>query len=222
MTVKLVWATPQGDELLVRIARVSNPAKAGDMTTAPRLLSYLARHKHWSPFEMVCACLEVVCSRAIGRQILRHKLAVQEFSQRYAPTMLLDPGQRPEPRLASTSGSRQAGRPAATPDEMELVEVWRRMRDQCAEMSEACYRRALDIGIAPESARDILPEGLTSTRMYVTGSVRNWWHYTQLRVAPTSQEEHREIARQVRDRLCGAFPMTMRALLDAEAAEERP
>ncbi len=178
-----------GEELVAYCARVSNPANQANHETAPRLLNYLVRNQHWSPFEMAHAVIEIQTTRDIARQILRHRsFSFQEFSQRYAE-VVADPVLR-EPRLQDTT-NRQNSIPAHV---AQLRSWWDDQQAWLAEQATKVYQDALNQGIAKEVARAVLPEGLTPSRLYMAGSVRSWIHYIQLRRSNGTQKEHREIA----------------------------
>ena len=192
-------ATP-GD-LVAFTARVSNPGNQMNTETAPRLLSYLARNAHWSPFEMAHLTLEITTTRDIARQILRHRsFSFQEFSQRYAEvddtTVYRDCRlQHPTNRQASLEGASQ-----------ENKDWFEAMQDGCQQHAMNAYKEALARGIAKEQARVFLPEGLTKSVMYMAGSVRSWIHYIQLRTHEGTQKEHREIAEMCKRELLSHFP----------------
>ena len=191
--VKLVWITPDPDPNIAYIARVSNPA--GQDKPIGSLLNYMMKHGHVSPFEMASACLEINTTRDIGRQILRHRsFSFQEFSQRYQDVTLIDEGNiLRECRMQDTK-NRQNSLP--TNDEL-LIECWQDAQDEVTKFVAARYEWALKVGIAKEQARALLPEGLTPTRMYMSGTFRSWLHYLQSRLDPSTQSEHRVIAQQV-------------------------
>ena len=206
MKVELKWATPDGDAMVAHMARVSNPtAQPGD--PADRLIRYLIRHKHWSPFEMVNACIYIECPRDISRQILRHRsFSFQEFSGRYAAYD--DLLEHREVRLQDDR-NRQHSLPC--PDGSESRTTWeshvRNVRDTC----RRAYRDALALGIAKEVARVLLPEGLVPTRMYMNGTLRSWLHYIDIRTGPETQKEHREIAEAIREIIYHHFPAVAEA-----------
>lgn len=191
MTVSLVWATPEADRLVAYMARVSAPENQGNDATAPRLIGYLIRHRHWSPFEMVSACVEIVTTRDIGRQLLRHRsFSFQEFSQRYADTRELPPAPLREARLKHPT-NRQAS--TSTTDEV-LAAWWKDAQEDVLAAAETAYQIALEYGIAKEVARAVLPEGLTTSRLYMAGSLRSWLHFCDLRRGPETQKETRDVA----------------------------
>ena len=191
MGVKLVWATPDADRLVAYMARVSAPANQGNDQTAPKLIGYLIRNQHWSPFEMVSACLEVEVPRDIGRQLLRHRsFSFQEFSQRYADVGELPQAPLREARLKHPT-NRQAS--VATTDEV-LAAWWKNAQDDVRAAAETAYQIALEYGMAKEVARAVLPEGLTMSRLYMAGTLRSWLHFCGLRRGNGTQKETREVA----------------------------
>ena len=201
LKVKLVWATPNGDDLVAYMARVSNPKNEDNKETAPKLIRYLMRNKHWSPFQMVNACVYVECPRDISRQLLRHtSLAFQEFSGRYADYETLIDGR--ELRLRDHK-NRQNSIPT---EDQELQRRWTRLVKVVRAVSLRAYRTALDLGVAPEVARVLLPEGLVPTRLYVNGNLRSWLHYFDVRCDPATQKEHREVAEAIQSIIFEQFP----------------
>lgn len=194
--------TTAGD-LVAYAARVSNPGNQANTETAPRLLSYLARNAHWSPFEMAHMTLEIVTTRDIARQILRHRsFAFQEFSQRYAEVEVTAPFTIRECRLQHPT-NRQASLEGASEENKQ----WFRDAQELVQANaENAYLEALRRGIAKEQARVFLPEGLTKSTMYMAGSVRSWMHYVQLRTEAGTQKEHREIAEMCKVELLKHFP----------------
>lgn len=198
--VKLIWATPDGENLVAYMARVSNPANQDNKQTSAKLLQYLVRNKHWSPFEMVSACVEIETTRDIGRQILRHRsFAFQEFSQRYAEVNQFQTG---ECRLQDTKNRQNS----ILNEDRELADIWQKGQERLIEESAHLYQWALRNGIAKEVARKVLPEGLTCSRMYMTGTLRSWIHYLQVRLDPSTQKEHREVAEKILVALQKDFP----------------
>jgi thymidylate synthase (FAD) len=186
--VKLVWATPQGEELVAYMARVSNPENQDNKETAPKLLKYLANNKHWSPFEMVNVCMEIETTRDIARQILRHRsFSFQEFSQRYA---VANDYALSEVRLQDDK-NRQNSLPT---EDRELQRWWDEMQRTLIAQVRGVYGAALNNGIAKEVARKLLPEGLTMSRMYMNGTLRSWMHYVDIRCDAATQKEHRDVA----------------------------
>lgn len=210
MCVELVWATPKGDDLIAYIARVSSPENQGNVETSDRLISYLIKQNHWSPFDMVNMCVSVRTSRAIGRQILRHwSIHPQEFSQRYAEVVDLDLSLLTKARCKGSS-NRQS---SIETDDPELIEFWNGLQEQTIKESFANYKAAIDRGIATELARNLLPEGLTPTHLYLNGTVRSWIHYLSLRRDAHTQREHRDIADYILAIFCSQFPNVVRALV---------
>lgn len=210
MSVKLIWSTHKGDDLIAYMARVSNPSNQKNKDTAPKLISYLITNKHWSPFEMVNACFEIKTSRAIGRQLLRHRsFSFQEFSQRYAEVdgREIDKlGLYTKLRVSGTT-NRQSSVPKDDPNN-----EWFHLQYNTADTCFFEYRYALDkLGVAPELARNLLPEGLTPTTLYMNGTLRSWLHYIAIRTTEHTQQEHREIAVAIADILSGEYPNTFAA-----------
>ncbi|NBW22164.1 MAG: FAD-dependent thymidylate synthase [Caulobacteraceae bacterium] len=179
------------EEFIVYCARVSNPANQANHATAPRLMRYLIKQGHWSPFEMVSITMEIVTTRDIARQILRHRsFSFQEFSQRYAdPTEALGFYHR-EARLQDHANRQNS----IVTDDDALGDRWITMQTEAMTNAQAMYHEALAMGIAKEQARAILPEGLTVSRLYMAGTLRSWLHYCNVRTKPDTQAEHRTIA----------------------------
>jgi len=209
MTVKLIsYSKGEKDESLQDIiaytARVSNPSNQDNTETSERLLRYLIREKHWSPFEMVSACLEVTTTRDIARQLLRHRsFSFQEFSQRYAdPTQDLHFLMK-EARLQDTK-NRQNSLDINDPD---LQLDWYKQQAEVVNAAKKSYEWAIENGIAKEQARSVLPEGIMESRLYVNGTIRSWIHYIELRSGHGTQKEHIELARACADVLEPVFPM---------------
>jgi thymidylate synthase (FAD) len=197
------------EELVAYCARVSNPSNQANHDTAPRLLSYLVRNHHWSPFEMAHAVIEVVTTRDIARQILRHRsFSFQEFSQRYAAVQ--DDAVIREVRLQDAKNRQNS----VEVDDAELQVWWQEKQQLIASQTQLAYEAALERGIAKEVARAVLPEGLTPSRLYMAGPVRSWIHYIQLRAGNGTQKEHREIAVKCRDELLKVMP-SLKEILDA-------
>jgi thymidylate synthase (FAD) len=171
--------------------------------TAQKLLRYLAKHKHWSPFEMVNVVMEITTTRDIARQILRHRsFSFQEFSQRYAdPTQDLGFVTR-EARLQDQKNRQNS----IEIDNKELQEDWEIQQNKITKLVRDTYEWAVANGIAKEQARSVLPEGLTVSRMYMNGTLRSWVHYCQLRMGPETQKEHREVARDAWYQITEVFP----------------
>jgi thymidylate synthase (FAD) len=192
MAVKVVWVTPGAMETVAYCARVSNPTNQHNMSTAPQLIKYLIRNKHFSPFEMANACLEIVTTRDIARQILRHRsFTFQEFSQRYAA--VTDEFVLREARLQDTK-NRQNSLPV---DGMTgLVTEWEERQKEVSDVAREMYEWALNNGIAKEQARAVLPEGMTLSRIYMNGTLRSWMHYIDTRTGNGTQREHMKIAQE--------------------------
>jgi len=192
------------DEFIAYVARVSNPSNQNNTLTAPKLLRYLAKHKHWSPFEMVNIVMEIETTRDIARQILRHRsFSFQEFSQRYAdPTQSLGFVTR-EARLQDQKNRQNS---IETDQNTVVAERWREVQQKAIDASQEAYKWATWNNIAKEQARAVLPEGLTVSRMYMNGTLRSWIHYCQLRSGPETQKEHREIAVMAWDKIAEIFP----------------
>jgi thymidylate synthase (FAD) len=191
-------------ELIAYCARVSNPANQFNTETSEKLISYLIKHQHWSPLEMVSACLEIETTRDIARQILRHRsFSFQEFSQRYAdPTKDLDFVIR-EARLQDTKNRQNS---IKTTD-VELQAWWDAKQKFIIETVKTTYAEAIEKGIAKEQARAILPEGNTVSRLYMNGTLRSWIHFIELRSANGTQLEHQLVARECGSVIAAVFPM---------------
>lgn len=196
-------------DLIAFCARVSNPSNQFNTETAEKLIKYLIKHKHWSPLEMVSACLEIETTRDIARQMLRHRsFSFQEFSQRYAdPTKDLDFVYR-EARLQDTKNRQNSVTISGlTLNEQNLMEMWKIKQRDVIQSAEHAYEWAINNGIAKEQARAVLPEGLTVSRLYMNGTLRSWVHYCELRVANGTQKEHADIAKEIATVIAEAFPM---------------
>lgn len=198
-------------ELIAFCARVSNPTNQYNTETSEKLIKYLIKHQHWSPLEMVSVCMEIDTTRDIARQILRHRsLSFQEFSQRYAdPTeQFQDTFRLREARLQDPK-NRQNSIALDLNDEAQrnLAIEWERAQKRVLWTVEREYKWAIANGIAKEQARAILPEGLTTSRLYLNGTIRSWVHYIQLRSENGTQLEHQEIARECACVIASVFPM---------------
>ena len=191
-------------ELIAFAARVSNPSNQNNKQTSEKLLKYLIKHKHWSPFEMVSACLEIETTRDIARQILRHRsFSFQEFSQRYAdPTKDLKFTTR-EARLQDEKNRQNS----IEVSDQKLQDEWNTLQDMLIEDAKQAYQWAIAKGIAKEQARAVLPEGLTMSRMYMNGTLRSWVHYIDLRTANGTQKEHMIIAEECAVAIAKIFPL---------------
>ena len=193
-------------DLIAYCARVSNPANQMNSETSEKLIKYLIKHAHWSPLEMVSACLEIDTTRDIARQILRHRsFSFQEFSQRYA-----NPGEgfeemfeKREARLQDTK-NRQNSIPT---DDKDIEHEWFRIQSRVQWMAEREYKRAIKLGIAKEQARALLPEGLTKSRLYMNGTLRSWIHFIELRSANGTQLEHQLVAKECAKVIADIFPL---------------
>jgi len=187
-------------EMIAFCARVSNPDNQMSLENSDKLIKYLIKHQHWSPFEMVSACLEIKTTRDIARQILRHRsFSFQEFSQRYARATDFETR---EARMQDPVNRQNS----VVTDDLEIQEEWDKIQDNVIELTKAAYDRALKLGIAKEQARAVLPEGLTASTMYVNGTIRSWIHYIELRSAHGTQKEHMEIAKEVGKVISQIFP----------------
>lgn len=204
---KLQWATPQIDKQVMYMARVSNVA--GQDSEKIRLLYYCMEEGHVSPFDMANVCIEVTTWRDISRQILRHSsFKFQEFSQRYADVAdLPDLGLR-ECRLQDTKNRQNS---IELNGDNELAQEWNIVQQEVNEFCISMYQEALKRGIAKEVARTLLPEGLTTTRLYMSGTMRSWIFYLKQRLHPSTQKEHREVAQHCLTILRDVAPITMDA-----------
>ena len=200
-------------ELVAYCARVSNPANQTNTDTSEKLIRYLIKHRHWSPLEMVSACLEIETTRDIARQILRHRsFSFQEFSQRYA---VADLGWAlKETRLQDTKNRQNSiALSGLTLKEQNLMEQWKVKQQQLIQDAEHAYDWAIANNIAKEQARAVLPEGLTVSRLYMQGTLRSWLHYIELRSGPETQKEHRQVAQACAGALESIFPMVTEFLV---------
>ena len=191
-------------ELVAFCARVSNPSNQHNKDTSEKLIKYLINNKHWSPLEMVTACIEIETTRDIARQILRHRsFSFQEFSQRYAdPTKDLSFVTR-DARLQDEKNRQNS----VETEDMQLKKDWERKQSELIDLSVKTYKWAIDNGIAKEQARAVLPEGNTVSRMYMNGTLRSWVHYIELRSANGTQKEHMDIAIAIAEIISEIFPM---------------
>jgi thymidylate synthase (FAD) len=221
MEVKLIsYSTPSVDlskegiknaqDLVAFCARVSNPSNQLNIETSAKLIKYLIKHQHWSPLEMVSACLEVTTTRDIARQMLRHRsFSFQEFSQRYAdPTQDLDFEIR-DTRLQDTKNRQNSiDINFNDPELRELDDIWKEKQAVLIRHSKEAYTWAVSNGIAKEQARAVLPEGLTVSKLYMNGTLRSWIHYITLRADNGTQKEHQEIALVCANVIAKIFPLT--------------
>ena len=202
-----VKAIKNAEDLVAFCARVSNPSNQMNLETAPKLLKFLIKHKHWSPFELVDMCVEIKTSRGIAAQILRHRsFSFQEFSQRYSEATDYEDI---ELRLQG-SKNRQVGEDLLPKNHPEYNNL-NGLLAETLSLSEHCYRTMIDNGIAKEVARMVLPL-TTQTTMYMKGSLRSWIHYIELRVQENTQKEHRLIAEDCKKIFIDNFPVISEAL----------
>ena len=207
-SASLVHATPDGDKLIAYMARVSNPANQDK--PSPKLIKYLIKHKHWSPFEMVNMCVEINTTRSISAQILRHRsFSFQEFSQRYASVEELELPTPPNLRLQDPKNRQNSIEDTRLLDKEQLEYVIRANYIQTYDL----YKNMLASGIAKECAREVLPMG-TPTRLYMNGTLRSWIHYVDLRSANGTQKEHRDIADNCKQLIKTQFPLTFKAVYE--------
>jgi thymidylate synthase (FAD) len=220
-SAELLTISPQTEFKIVEMARVSaepNPYLNMSVQTATReeqsrrLIKYLIDHHHWSPFEMCCMTIKITTTRDISRQILRHRsFSFQEFSQRYQDIKVLN--EKPifrECRLQDTKNRQNS----LQCDNEELKQVWYQQQADVWNMCISAYNNALSLGIAKEQARALLPEGLCQTQMYMTGSIRSWIHYLQLRTGPETQKEHRYVALEIKKIFIQQLPIIGDALFN--------
>ena len=195
-------------ELVAYCARVSNPVNQTNTETSEKLIRYLIKHAHWSPLEMLSACVEIETTRDIARQILRHRsFSFQEFSQRYA---VADLGfEYKEARLQDTKNRQNSIEIIQSDNDQgaEVVAWWDAQQKFVTQIVENVYTEAIQRGIAKEQARSVLPEGITVSRLYMQGTLRSWLHYIELRSGPETQKEHRLVALSCADALKSIFPM---------------
>lgn len=216
MKVKLVGYTQPTDEfkedgmedvqdLISFCARVSNPSNQMNMETTEKLLGYLAKHKHWSPFEMANATMEIETTRDIARQMLRHRsFAFQEFSQRYAdPKEFGDQFVIREARLQDMKNRQNS----IEVEDADLQAKWELVQKDVIQSAKEAYEWAINNGIAKEQARAVLPEGNTKSRLYMQGSIRSWIHFIELRSGNGTQKEHIEVARACAEAIVSIFPL---------------
>jgi len=202
---RLLWVTPEAERLIIKTARVSAPQNEDNLATGPRLLKYLIRHKHWSPFEMANMCLEIHTQRDISAQIIRHRsFSFQEFSQRYAET---EQARIPKFRRQD-SRNRQNSIDDLTEEQVDLLEelTYKHIKE-----GYELYQTMLEMGVAKETARRHLPM-CSPTRIYMNGTLRSWIHYIDLRTDPGTQWEHRTIANQAKIIFEQNFPVISEAL----------
>ena len=207
MNCKLIWITPNCEQMISDIARVSNPANQG--LPPGKLLGYCVRNNHWSPFEMANAVIEINTTRTIARQILRHRsFSFQEFSQRYASVDAL-----PETVFSSARLQDPKNRQNSVATEDKYLENWWKWRQhQVDRITHEIYTEALEKGIAKEVARNVLSEGMTPSRMYMNGTIRSWIHYCNLRKENGTQLEHQHIAKEINELLSKELPLVWESL----------
>ena len=199
-STEYVHSTPDGDNLVAYMARVSNPSNQNNKSTAPRLIKYLIKHKHWSPFEMVSMCLKIETTRSVAAQVLRHRsFSFQEFSQRYAE--VIDQPYTQDLRLQDTS-NRQNSIDAMNEYDKQQFQL---QLQQHYEQSVWLYQEMIQAGVAKECARDVLPLS-TPTTLYMHGSLRSWMHYVDLRASNGTQKEHMLIAESAKEQIALYFP----------------
>ena len=206
-SVQLVHTTPNAESLIAYMARVSNPNNQ-DNPESERLIKYLIKHKHWSPFEMVNMCVEIETTRSVAAQILRHRsFSFQEFSQRYA--QVAEPATLPQLRRQDTKNRQNSI------DDLDVgtVEDFNVKMKSLFELSESLYNEMLQAGVAKECARDVLPLS-TPTKLYMNGTLRSWLHYCDLRCANGTQLEHKQIADQVKSLIQQEFPTIYKAMFN--------
>ena len=205
-SIEYIHSTPDGDNLVAYMARVSNPSNQNNKDTAPKLIRYLIKHKHWSPFEMVSMCLKITTTRAIAAQILRHRsFSFQEFSQRYAK--VTDNPVIPNIRRQDTKNRQNSI------DDLDdyTVQDLQLKAKQLFQLSTSLYNEMIDAGVAKECAREVLPLS-TSTTLYMHGNLRSWLTYADLRSGNGTQYEHKLIADQVKEMIGVYFPQCYAAM----------
>jgi len=193
-------------DLIAFCARVSNPSNQMNTETSAKLIKYLVKNAHWSPLEMVNACLEIETTRDIAHQIVRHRsFSFQEFSQRYAnPEDMADTFQTREARLQDAKNRQNS---IEIDIDSELHDEWSRQQRKVIDQARIAYEWAIQNGIAKEQARVVLPEGCTKTRLYMNGTLRSWIHYIELRSANGTQKEHMDIAKECAVVIAKIFPL---------------
>ena len=205
-SVKLIHITPNAEELIAYMARVSNPSNQDNTETSARLIKYLIDHKHWSPFEMVNMCVEIETTRSVAAQILRHRsFSFQEFSQRYAEVQM-------RPELPEMRRQDLKNRQNSVDDlSLETLKECDEVLGKALVTSYRAYERLLELGVAKECAREVLPL-CTPTRLYMNGTIRSWIHYCQLRCGNGTQKEHQIIANQCMSLLQTHLPTIFESL----------
>jgi len=209
--VSLVWRTEEAERMIVRTARVSAPKNADNMDTGPRLLRYLIKHRHWSPFEMANMCLEIHTSRSISPQILRHRsFSFQEFSQRYENTNAIGHPIVPELRAQDYSNRQNSINDLKERIGQTKLSDFNRRISILFEDAEHLYQEMVSDGVAKECARAVLPNA--PTKMFMNGTLRSWIHYIDLRTANGTQKEHKQIAEQCKTIFTEQFPIIAEAM----------
>jgi len=217
MSVQVIWYTPNAEEMIVRMARVSAPANQDNMDTAPKLIKYLINHKHWSPFEMANMCVEINTTRAISAQLIRHRsFSFQEYSLRYANANEIGHADVPHLRRQDIK-NRQNSIDDLTP---EMVGNYYRRISNLFEDAEHLYGEMVSNGVAKECARAVLPLA-SKTRLYMNGTLRSYIHYLQVRTDPSTQLEHRQVAEEINKLFINKFPVISEALDLVEGAASR-
>jgi len=217
MSVQIIWYTPNAEEMIVRMARVSAPANQDNMDTAPKLIKYLINHKHWSPFEMANMCVEINTTRAISAQLIRHRsFSFQEYSLRYANANEIGHADVPHLRRQDIK-NRQNSIDDLTP---EMVGNYYRRISNLFEDAEHLYGEMVSNGVAKECARAVLPLA-SKTRLYMNGTLRSYIHYLQVRTDPSTQLEHRQVAEEINKLFIDKFPVISEALDLVEGAASR-
>lgn len=212
VTKPVIYGVYNANDFIAYCARVSNPSNQNNAETSEKLLKYLVKNKHWSPFELSHLVMEINTTRDIARQILRHRsFSFQEFSQRYAdPTKSLDFTTR-EARLQDNKNRQNS----IENENADLEKTWVMKQTQLIHESKLAYSWAIQNGIAKEQARAVLPEGLTLSKLYMSGSLRSWIHYCMLRMEKGTQKEHRVIATECWELICGEFP-SLKEIIDVD------
>jgi thymidylate synthase (FAD) len=210
--VKLVWVTPEAEKMVTYCARVSSPQNQENLETAPKLLAYCIKNRHWSIFEMANMCVQVNTTRSISAQLIRHRsFNFQEFSQRYSDVASLGPLKMPHLRRQDNKNRQNS----IDDLNMELVQNYYRRIGTLFEESEHLYQEMISNGVAKECAREVLPMS-SPTRLYVNGSIRSWITYIALREKHGTQMEHMKIAKGVKEIFCEEFPSIAEALGGSE------
>lgn len=210
MTKPMIEGVDTAEQFIAYCARVSNPTNQLNNETAEKLLTYCVKNKHWSIFETVNIVMSIETTRDIGRQILRHRsFSFQEYSQRYAEVAEMS-----EPREARLQDQKNRQNSIEIGDDRALAKIWEHEQQEILATALASYKWAIDNGIAKEQARVVLPEGLTMSRMYMSGSLRSWIHYCELRTGNGTQKEHRLIATQCWNIITEQFP-SLKNVLEA-------